>query len=218
MKINKDAAGDTASLLYQSNWMGHAEMGLTGSTDFHIKVSADGAVWTDAMVFDGASGQVQGAAVQASATDTTPDRLALTEGTFGPGSVLGTVGLSGGVPTGGIIERGSNSNGSYVRFADGTQICTVDGWTFSEEASGMRLGGGNWIYPAVFSQTPTVTPSFSNSVGTHWIGTNTQHRVSIFGCGTATSMAATMRIFAVETTPFVPGAQALEVRLLAIGV
>ncbi|TKT42567.1 hypothetical protein [Rhizobium sp. LC145] len=38
--------------------------------------------------------------------------------------ILGTVSQASGVPTGSIIERGSNANGEYVRFADGTQICT----------------------------------------------------------------------------------------------
>lgn len=38
-------------------------------------------------------------------------------------TVLGLVSQSGGIPTGAIIERGSNPDGSYVRFADGTQIC-----------------------------------------------------------------------------------------------
>ncbi|MEP9155246.1 hypothetical protein ABKT98_24025, partial [Enterobacter cloacae] len=33
--------------------------------------------------------------------------------------ILGTVSQSGGVPTGAVIEKGSNSNGEYVRFADG---------------------------------------------------------------------------------------------------
>ncbi|MCP3177314.1 hypothetical protein MJO47_09405 [Desulfuromonas sp. KJ2020] len=37
--------------------------------------------------------------------------------------ILGTVSQSGGVPTGAIIERGSNANGEYVKFADGTLIC-----------------------------------------------------------------------------------------------
>ncbi|ETU80520.1 hypothetical protein Q094_06066, partial [Pseudomonas aeruginosa PS42] len=43
---------------------------------------------------------------------------------FHTGNILGTVSQSGGAPTGAIIERGSNANGEYVRFADGTQICT----------------------------------------------------------------------------------------------
>lgn len=37
--------------------------------------------------------------------------------------VVGTVAQVGGVPTGQVVERGSNANGEYVRFADGTQIC-----------------------------------------------------------------------------------------------
>ncbi|HBO8902891.1 TPA: phage tail protein [Pseudomonas aeruginosa] len=44
---------------------------------------------------------------------------------FHTGNILGTVSQSGGAPTGAIIERGSNANGEYVRFADGTQICIV---------------------------------------------------------------------------------------------
>ncbi|MDM2997476.1 MULTISPECIES: hypothetical protein, partial [unclassified Citrobacter] len=39
--------------------------------------------------------------------------------------ILGTVSQSGGVPTGAVIEKGANSNGEYVRFADGTQICRM---------------------------------------------------------------------------------------------
>ena len=43
---------------------------------------------------------------------------------YGTENIVSTVSQSGGVPTGGVIERGSNGNGDYVRFADGTQICT----------------------------------------------------------------------------------------------
>jgi|GEM_PF-3658835 hypothetical protein len=43
--------------------------------------------------------------------------------TYNRQNILGTVSQSGGVPTGAVIERGSNANGEYVRFADGTQIC-----------------------------------------------------------------------------------------------
>ena len=43
---------------------------------------------------------------------------------FGRSNILGTVSQTAGVPTGAIIERGSNANGQFVRFADGTQICT----------------------------------------------------------------------------------------------
>lgn len=44
---------------------------------------------------------------------------------YARGGILGTVGQSGGVPTGAIIERGSNSDGEYAKFADGTLIQTI---------------------------------------------------------------------------------------------
>lgn len=58
LKVNKAAAADTASLLFQSGWTGHAEMGLAGNTDLSIKVSADGTSFTEALRADAASGQV----------------------------------------------------------------------------------------------------------------------------------------------------------------
>jgi hypothetical protein len=39
------------------------------------------------------------------------------------GNILGTVSENNGGPTGAIIERGSNANGEFVKFADGTLIC-----------------------------------------------------------------------------------------------
>ena len=58
VKINKAAAGDTASLLFQSGFSGRAEFGLAGSDDFAIKVSADGATFLTAVTVAAASGQV----------------------------------------------------------------------------------------------------------------------------------------------------------------
>lgn len=58
IKINKNAAGDTASTLYQTNWSGRAEMGLTGDDDFHFKVSPDGVMWNEAIVINRTTGAV----------------------------------------------------------------------------------------------------------------------------------------------------------------
>ncbi|QKV20231.1 hypothetical protein [Oricola thermophila] len=59
------------------------------------------------------------------ADDAATARGALELGDSAIRDLIGTVGQSGGVPTGAIIERGSNANGEYVRYADGTQICLV---------------------------------------------------------------------------------------------
>ncbi|MHA6265357.1 DUF2793 domain-containing protein [uncultured Aliiroseovarius sp.] len=53
LKINKASAGDTSTLLFQSNWSGRAEMGLAGGDDFSIKTSADGSTWQDTLVATG---------------------------------------------------------------------------------------------------------------------------------------------------------------------
>lgn len=50
LKINKATAADTASLLFQTGWSGRAEMGITGTDDFSIKVSSDGSTWFPAGV------------------------------------------------------------------------------------------------------------------------------------------------------------------------
>lgn len=46
MKLNKQAAADTASLLFQSNWSGRAEIGLLGNDALQFKASPDGSAWT----------------------------------------------------------------------------------------------------------------------------------------------------------------------------
>ena len=58
VKVNKAAVGDTASLLFQNGFSGRAEMGLAGSDDFSLKVSANGATFNTAMTVAAASGIV----------------------------------------------------------------------------------------------------------------------------------------------------------------
>ncbi len=58
--LNKATAANTSSILFQNNFSGRAEFGLTGDDDFHLKVSADGSNWTDALSVDNASGGVSG--------------------------------------------------------------------------------------------------------------------------------------------------------------
>jgi hypothetical protein len=58
VKLNKNAATDTASLLFQTGFSGRAEMGTAGDDDFHFKVSVDGAAFTEAIVVQAATGRV----------------------------------------------------------------------------------------------------------------------------------------------------------------
>lgn len=81
-------------------------------------------------------------------------------GAFHRGTLLGTVSQAAGVPTGAVIERGSNANGKYVRFADGTQICTHILSIASVAANGYAIL--TWTFPASFGGSNPVCPA--------WIG------------------------------------------------
>jgi hypothetical protein len=52
VKLNKNASGDTASLLYQTGFSGRAEIGLTGDDNFHFKVSPDGSTFYEALILN----------------------------------------------------------------------------------------------------------------------------------------------------------------------
>ncbi|HMN71805.1 MAG TPA: DUF2793 domain-containing protein [Rhodoblastus sp.] len=56
--LNKSVVGATVSQLYQTNYSGRAETGLTGDDRFRIKVSANGATWREALSVDPATGLV----------------------------------------------------------------------------------------------------------------------------------------------------------------
>lgn len=84
------------------------------------------------------------------------------DGKYSAGNILGTVSQSGGVPTGAIIQRGSNANGEFVRFADGTQICWLK-WTpagISDISPYNYVTLTPWTYPAGFSATPFVSAQY----------------------------------------------------------
>ena len=63
--------------------------------------------------------------------------------------ILGGVSQTGGVATGAVIERGSNANGEYVRFADGTQRCTHSLVASAGAAT-------TWTFPIAFAVAPKV--------------------------------------------------------------
>ncbi len=130
VKINKAAVGDTASVLFQTGFSGRAEIGLTGDDDLSIKLSADGTTWSDA------------------AKLSPGDALLTTDNITGTVSATPTASSA-------LFETATNANGSYTRFADGTQMC----WKNDFVAAGS--GGGVWTFPAAFvdgNAVVTATP------------------------------------------------------------
>lgn len=58
VKINKAAAGNKASFLFQNNFSARAEFGLLGDDNFTLKVSADGSTFFNALKMLAGSGRV----------------------------------------------------------------------------------------------------------------------------------------------------------------
>jgi hypothetical protein len=96
IKINKAIASDTASILFQTGWTGHAEFGLAGDNIFSVKISPDGVAWQTAIAADPASGvislglPVTGAAIQSGPVDAAAGKL-LTTGAFGWGDAAAAI-------------------------------------------------------------------------------------------------------------------------------
>lgn len=71
-----------------------------------------------------------------------------------------------------VVEGGSNANGDYVRFADGTQICTFVGADVNANTANGAIftssGSTTWTFPATFSVAPRVTGSVGSTL--RWCG------------------------------------------------
>lgn len=110
---------------------------------------------------------------------------------FDTSNILGTVSQTAGVPTGAIIERGSNANGEYVRFADGTQICMRrSDEAVTATAQGNLFSGvlATWTFPAVFSEVLSVT--FTPRATGAWGGVNNANLTTASAEGRVFSTAA----------------------------
>jgi len=115
------------------------------------------------------------------AWDVTSDRL------------LGSTSQSGGVPTGAIIERGSNASGEYMRLADGTQI--------AEATALLNLGAGataDVTYPVAFATSRPwggISATFAGTANLQDV-----YKCSIGATGTAWRIRNNGTAFSAETS------------------
>ena len=76
-------------------------------------------------------------------------------------NLLGTVSQTAGAPTGAVIERGANANGEYVKFADGTLICTASGITLAYATADLITYAWTFPVPCVSGSFPVASASLS---------------------------------------------------------
>ena len=75
----------------------------------------------------------------------------------------------------GIVESGSNSNGSYIKFSDGTMICYLN-IAVTDQAidtkygtSSLYFGRRTWTFPVAFIKEPNVScGQFKWGTGGSW--------------------------------------------------
>ena len=75
--------------------------------------------------------------------------------------------IVGALAEGAIIERGSNANGEYIRWADGTQVCWITALTAQSGASGesANYATADWTFPSEFIGIPCALCVFQALIG-----------------------------------------------------
>ena len=142
LKINKNAATDTASLLLQTGFSGRAELGSCGDDDLHIKVSADGTIWREALVIDKDTAEIVAAASGAAAVP-----LSLMEAASQTAALLRLAGSTG-LP---LFERPASKSLNDRRFGmiinqnPYTDGSGVGGENYNNEVIGLGWNLGNVI-------------------------------------------------------------------------
>ncbi|WP_152045322.1 DUF2793 domain-containing protein [Aureimonas psammosilenae] len=113
VKINKAASVDTASLLFQRDYSGRAEIGLSGSEDLSLKVSADGAAWKEALRVAGSTGHVGlGKAASAARLDVAG---AVRVGQYAKAALP----VAGALGAGALVFVSDDAGGPVLAFSDG---------------------------------------------------------------------------------------------------
>jgi hypothetical protein len=115
-------------------------------------------------------GNAAQATVVASPTDLTAERLLKVGATkaqlgndvYGRSNVIGSVSQSAGIPTGAIFEKGSNANGTYTKFTNGTLMCERQ---ISFPGTGVREEQISYSWPAAFANNNYVVSGSANAYG-----------------------------------------------------
>lgn len=152
VKVNKASAAETASLLFQSNWSGRAEMGLAGNDEFAIKVSGDGAAWETALAI------AAGGIVKTPARPVARAALAAATSTPGNNSRTGFNTLhvqQGGFSLGAAVPSGSGNR--LMVPASGLYLLILSVSTVTSSAYGARLeANGSTALAAIAGPSTTV--------------------------------------------------------------
>jgi hypothetical protein len=181
LKVNKNAAGNTASHLFQTGFSGRAEFGLIGDDDFQVKVSSDGATWYQSYVITKSTGDIE-FKKNVSCADNLfirPELKDYSETKTSPSSSSGTLTLN--LENGNVFEVTQTENITTANFTN--PPATGKAGSFKLILKQDATGGRTFAWPASVKWAGGVAPSLtttSNAVnilnfitvdaGTKWYG------------------------------------------------
>lgn len=106
-------------------------------------------------------------------------------------NILGAVSQAAGVPTGALMDTGSNANGRYIKYADGTLVCwfyTSTQYALTTSYGSQYISGNITLaFPVGFVGTPMVVPSAITTPQVVWAAIE----------GSASTAAMAMRLIGV---------------------
>jgi len=142
-------------------------------------------------------------------------RAGLGLGTAATANVIGTVAQSAGVPTGALMESGSNANGEYFKYAGGMLVCVKRDFSFTFASP--VLPGANGIsdffpFPAQFIDTPAKS---MNGYITEVTGSRTG--IAMVNDSPAVGYGSTTWRFHIHNSTSVSVSRALNCDFIAIG-
>jgi len=109
---------------------------------------------------------------QPSAPSALPGGTTMFQRLYRRGNVIGAVNQLLGTPTGALMEKGSNANGWYRRYACGLQICgaEISAAAQANIAAGQifRSDEATWTFPAAFTDTVIAVRCDPLTTGTQW--------------------------------------------------
>ena len=95
-----------------------------------------------------------------------------------------------------IVESGSNADGEWTKWADGTQIASTSNFAFSSVTSAADWRD-SWTFPIAFLAQPKVTPPVLPTNSAEWGNPDSRYVISFCGYATSTSTTGTpLRVWA----------------------
>lgn len=110
----------------------------------------------------------------------------------------------------GIVESGSNANGRYIKYGDGTMVCykeiSMDSWINQAAGNIFMSQDKMWTFPVAYLYIPDISHSMKYNIPNAWAG---------LGSGGTSLSATTVRVFSYTTNGsanYIP-----SVSMIAIG-